>query len=309
VAVVLLDGSASSADIAGQQSTFRTDITLVRVDALVLDGSRPVAGLTRDDFTVFDEGKAQTIRHFAVEAVPLDVLLLIDKSCSMQPVVGELAVSALEALAVLRPRDRAGVMLFDTKTEVLSALSANMHEAAASLESAIHEAAIQGGTDINRGVLEAATYLRRQPKTESRRAIVILTDNKSYRSRKNSTVIRELWEADAVLNALIFQTRLENAARTYNHTVQPWMRMLSADVRQIVQETGGEALRAGAPVAALQDVLERIRNRYSLYYDAPPGTPGKLRSIRVALSGGALAKHPKATVLARRGYVSKDTAR
>jgi len=226
----------------------------------------------------------------------------------MQAMVGELAVSAVESLAVLRSGDRVGAMLFDTRTELLSAPTADMRQAAAALEGALREGGLNGGTDINGAVLDAARYLRLQPKSQARRSILILTDNRSIKSKRDATVIRELWEADAVLNALIFETGLERAARRYSEIVQPWFLLLDANVKRIVEQTGGESLQAGDAPEAFREMLDRIRKRYSLHYEPPAGPPGKARSIRVVLTGEALARYPGAAVLARRGYLAAGSA-
>ena len=53
---------------AQSQTTFRADTRLVEVNALVTDkDGRPLAGLTRDDFTVLEDGKPQAIELFAVD--------------------------------------------------------------------------------------------------------------------------------------------------------------------------------------------------------------------------------------------------
>ena len=46
------------------QPTFRTDVTLVRVDAEVLQDGRIVEGLGKDSFLVTDAGKPQRILYF-----------------------------------------------------------------------------------------------------------------------------------------------------------------------------------------------------------------------------------------------------
>lgn len=54
-----------------QGTTFRADTRLVEVNALVLDkDGRPLDGLTRGDFTVNEDGKAQSIELFAVDGSP-----------------------------------------------------------------------------------------------------------------------------------------------------------------------------------------------------------------------------------------------
>jgi len=58
---------AASAQNTGQPPAFRADTRLVEVNALVVDkDGRPLEGLTRDDFTVLDDGKPQAIELFDV---------------------------------------------------------------------------------------------------------------------------------------------------------------------------------------------------------------------------------------------------
>ncbi len=52
--------------IAQEQPLVRVNTQLVEVDVVVRNGNGPVANLTQDDFTIFDEGKRQTIAAFAV---------------------------------------------------------------------------------------------------------------------------------------------------------------------------------------------------------------------------------------------------
>src|SRR5688500_20356505 len=52
---------------AAQQEPFRTATRLVEVHVVVTDRSRkPVEGLTRDDFTIAEDGVAQTLSIFEV---------------------------------------------------------------------------------------------------------------------------------------------------------------------------------------------------------------------------------------------------
>ncbi len=76
-----------SAGIACSQNdpVFRSGVSLVRVDAEVIDaGGRVVAGLTKDDFRVVDEGTQQTLVNFSFEEEPLDLMLLFDMAGSMR---------------------------------------------------------------------------------------------------------------------------------------------------------------------------------------------------------------------------------
>ena len=65
------------------QQTFRSGVDAVRVDVLVMDGNRPVAGLTASDFELRDSGVVQPIESVAIEDVPLNVMLALDTSESV----------------------------------------------------------------------------------------------------------------------------------------------------------------------------------------------------------------------------------
>src|SRR5579862_6014467 len=52
--------------VAQEQPLVRINTRMVEVDVVVKDKNGPVANLTQDDFTVFDEGKRQKIAAFSV---------------------------------------------------------------------------------------------------------------------------------------------------------------------------------------------------------------------------------------------------
>ena len=53
-------------------------------------------------------------------------------------------------------------------------------------------------------------------------------------------------------------------------------------------------------------MIERIRARYGIQYEAPPSAPGAYHRIRVELTPEAQQRHPHALIRARAGY---DAAR
>jgi VWFA-related protein len=72
VFVLLATRAAAQAPNPGQPSdppVFRVGTRLVQVDVVVRDKNGPVTGLTRDDFSVLDNGKAQAIAVFSVRSV------------------------------------------------------------------------------------------------------------------------------------------------------------------------------------------------------------------------------------------------
>ncbi len=69
--------------VAQDKPTFSTKVEAVRVDVLVTEKGRPVAGLTAEDFEVFDNGVRQQPRLAAFEQMPINVTLALDASNSV----------------------------------------------------------------------------------------------------------------------------------------------------------------------------------------------------------------------------------
>ena len=108
--VALTAGGALLAQEPREGFRFRSGVELINVTATVTDsGGRFVRGLTREDFTILEDGRQQPITHFDAERVPVSLGIAIDTSGSM---VGEKWDSAREAL------DRFLFELLDAEDEV-----------------------------------------------------------------------------------------------------------------------------------------------------------------------------------------------
>jgi VWFA-related protein len=204
--MLLLSGLLASGLLAFAEEpiVFRSDVALVRVDAQVVDrNNRAITGLQVQDFVLLQGGQKREIRNFEAEDMPMDVLLLLDVSGSMQPHVQRVASAAEQALRVLGPDDRVGIMVFDRGTRVRMPLRRNGDVVVRELENVINQETFDGGTDITRGLLDAAALMQRDGRRNARHAIVILTDDQTERGRDDAGVMRALTRADAVLSALI----------------------------------------------------------------------------------------------------------
>jgi len=82
-AFAILAFVGASTMLHAQRSTFSSKTEQVRVDALVLENGRPVGGLTRADFDVFDQGVAQRVELQSLDELPVDVTLALDMSDSL----------------------------------------------------------------------------------------------------------------------------------------------------------------------------------------------------------------------------------
>jgi VWFA-related protein len=282
---------------------FRAGLSLVHVDAEVIapDG-RILTGFSKDDFRVLDQGTPQPLVNFSAEENPLDLILLFDISGSMRPVVERVAAAARQGLRELRSGDRVSVMIFNTRTRVVLPFTDDLDDVERAIQRNVLGLRFGGGTLIQQAVDEAATCFLHEPRTEHRRAELIVTDNEGLRTRREETIVRDFWEADALLSGLIIRGGALQKAQTVTTVLAPQTLLMRAGMKGIAEKTGGDAIRSDNPGPAFQEMMHRIRSRYSLYYEMPPGKPGTARTIRVDLSDEAQRRFPKARVRARHGY-------
>ena len=197
--------SATVAAFGQGDVVFRSDVSLVRVDAQVLDSSgRAITGLEQRDFVLREEGRDREIRNFSNENMPLDVLILVDVSTSMRTNVEKVAAASQEALSILGQDDRVAMMVFDRQSRLRLPFSpARSQQVQVEFRRLLNQERFNGGTDITRALLDAATYVRRSGRAGVRRAVVILTDDQTEFNRDEPAVVRAMTQADAVVSLLL----------------------------------------------------------------------------------------------------------
>lgn len=290
--------------------TFRTGVSLVHVDAEVLsqDG-RILTGFHKEDFRVFDERKEQPILQFAAEEQALDLILLFDISGSMRAVVQDVADAARQGLRQLQPGDRVCVMVFNSRSREIAPFTSDLDAVDRTIQNDVLRLNFGGGTLIQAAVSDAALRFRREPHTERRRAVLIITDNMGRRTRSEASVVEEFWESDAILSGLIVRNPKYQAMRTVGIILGPQNLAMEAGMKGIAEKTGGDSLTANEPGTAFEEAMRRIRSRYSLYYALPEAKPGAPRSIRVELTPAAAQRSGKPRIRARSGYVVPDSGK
>ena len=305
-------GSLLSASPGDSQVVFRSDVSLVRVDAQVVDhANRAITDLRVEDFVLHEGGHLQPIRSFASEEMPVDVLIVLDVSASMGPHVQRIADASRQALRVLSANDRMGIMVFDRSTRVRLPFSGSPQDLQRELDHLLRQERFNGGTDITRAMLDAAGYIRREGRRDARRAIVILTDDQTEFDRNEAEVSLALTRADAVMCALIAPDANVGLRRggVGNSVAGARVFLWSAHTRsagtaQIARNSGGDAMSVDQAFA-LEQTLLRLRQRYTLYFSLPEGVmPGQERNIEVGLAGEARLRFPDADVRYRRVYMT-----
>ncbi len=335
--LILLTCALSGTLAADDNVVFKSDVSLVRVDAQVVDSSnRTVTHLHATDFVLREDGHVVPIRNFASENMPVDVLFLLDVSASMRPHVQRIADASGQALTVLGKDDRMGIMVFDRYTRVRLALNSNPQDVQREFDRLLRQERFNGGTDITRAMLDASDYMRREGRRDARRAIVILTDDQTEFDRDDAGVERALARADAVMCALIAPDAGQYGGRRGGGGQRPggWgggggglggglggvifgprgggggypgsggsgggQHTSSAGTSEIARDSGGDSMSVN-DAEALEDTLARLRKRYTLYFNLPEGVqPGQERNVEVDLSPEARLRFRDAEVRYRR---------
>jgi VWFA-related protein len=322
---------------------FHSDVSLVRVDAQVVDASnRAIVHLHAGDFVLREDGREVPIRNFAAENMPVDVLFLLDVSGSMRPHVQRIADASGAALGELGKDDRMAIMVFDRSTRVRLNFSSSRQDVQHEFDRLLRDERFNGGTDITRAMLDAADYVRREGRRDARRAIVILTDDQTEFDRDDAGVGRALGRADAVMCALIAPDAMQNRGnRGGGRQGGGWGggspglggplggiifgrgggggnrypggggggHTSSAGTAEIARDSGGDSMSVNDS-SALEDTLARIRQRYTLYFSLPDGVqPGQERNIQVDLSPDARRRFSDAEVRYRRTSMSNTDGR
>src|SRR5260370_21212799 len=140
---------------AQESPTFRSGVSLVRVDAEVTDGLRTLHGFLKEDFAVKDNGQPQQVLYFSRDEVPLDLILLFDISGSMRPNVQRVAASANTALAELRPGDRVAIMTFHRSSRIVARLTEDLAAVERTIDEKVVGGKFRGGTRLLAGVDDA----------------------------------------------------------------------------------------------------------------------------------------------------------
>jgi len=115
IALLVLAGHPVLLGQQDQQPRFKTGVDVVSVSATITDANgRFVRNLTRDDFTLYEDGVAQPILYFSNERVPVSLGLALDTSGSMAGEKIQAARSALSRFLVdlLGPDDEVFVYRF-----------------------------------------------------------------------------------------------------------------------------------------------------------------------------------------------------
>jgi Ca-activated chloride channel homolog len=247
----------------------RIDVQLVELYATVTDRrGRPVDGLTRDDFRVYEDGSEQTVRRFErVENLPIYAGVLLDTSGSMTDHLDTAVQAALGFFnKVIQPKDRAAVITFNGETN-LAVRFTNDREVLAGGLSGLHA---DGSTALYDSIIYALYYFGG---VRGKRAVVLLTDGRDEGSKFR---YRDALEYAKHSGIAFYTIGLGLTAK------EPDIRLKLAE---LATETGGRAFfieRAAELAGTYGEIETELRSQYLLAYESSKqGNDGKFRAVGI----------------------------
>ncbi|MDQ3819754.1 MAG: VWA domain-containing protein [Acidobacteriota bacterium] len=263
----------------------------VRVPVTVLDKNKqPVAGLTKNDFLIFEDKKPQVIKGFSSvsddkDSLPIYVVVLMDTSGS---VAGKLKFEQESAknfiYTVTRVRkDRVAFATFDHDIKLRQDFTDKLD--------LLDKAVDNIGKPGNRTLFYDAIWQfcdEKMRNVPGRRVIVVITDgdDNNYSNATLKDAIDIAQRTETTIFAVSTKAGLSGAAPGVEMgTVQTGV---DRDLQRLCEETGGAAIFTGSEIAlerAFTRISKELRSSYILTYTPSNNKyDGSERKIEVKLA-------------------------
>jgi len=285
----------SSGNVEAQSSSvIRVSTNLVMVPVSVTDASgRPVTDLRNDDFRIEEDGILETISKVAdAGQSPLQLALLFDLSGSVNPRFEFEQQAATRFLQkVWKPGDAVSIVSF---TDIPSIRIRNSGSLADALQDLRKLLPTESATALYDSVITSARLLKSYATSETRLAVVVLSDGEDNRSEATLADARqEIQRGDTIFYSI---NPGGNSIRLNDISIRG-----QKDLVLLARETGGTAFVSDR-TSDLDEIFARIANelraQYLLgYYSSNPRPDDTFRKIVVTVP-----TRPELRVRSRQGY-------
>ena len=193
----------AAASAVDEKDVIRVNTQLVTIPVKVTDrGGRFAAGLTKENFKVYEDGKEQEIAYFSNAEEPFTVALVLDMSYSSKFKINEIQNAAITFVNQLHPKDKVMVVSFSEEINVLCEPTNDRKI----LQSAIRNTQIASGTSLYEAI--DLVVNKRLKNISGRKAIVLFTDGVDTTSRRASDFsnLSDVYELDALIYPIEYDT-------------------------------------------------------------------------------------------------------
>ena len=252
----------------------RSNVDLVTVPVTITDAmNRPVTGLDRDNFQLFENKQQQEIKNFSTEDTPVSIGIIMDVSGSMQNKLERTLEAVRQFCDASNPQDEFFMITFSDEPKLVTDFTNRPEEI---------ENTLLGAQGRGRTSLLDAIYMGVRKMKEAhynRRALLILSDGGDNHSRYNERDVKNaVKEADVLIYAV----------GTYDRYATTQEELLGPELLQNVADTTGGQSYTITNIAELPQVTRaigtRLRHQYMLTYRPPTRSrDGKWHKISVKL--------------------------
>jgi VWFA-related protein len=256
------------------RTTLRIDLNLVLVPVTVCDPlNRPVTGLEKTAFRVFDDNVEQTVTAFTQEDTPVAVGLVFDTSGSMG---GKLRLSRAAAAAFFQtanPEDEFSLVEFNDRPKLVVQMTGNTQE----IQDHLTFSQSKGRTAL----LDAAILAMHELKKSAiaRKALLIISDGGDNCSRYTETELKKMVRESDVM---IYAIGIYGGGTTTEESAGPQL------LTEVAEQSGGRMLPASPQGDDIPDIAAKIgvelRNRYMIGYSpSAPHRDGRYHPVQVKI--------------------------
>jgi Ca-activated chloride channel homolog len=283
--LLLCLGWMLAAAARGQAPVITAEVRWVEVYATVTDrNGRYVAGLSRDQFEVRDNGELQPIQAFEAVSSDLACAVLLDATGSMKASLQTVKKAVVRLIEHLRANDSVALYTFNTS---LSLPLEFTHDKLAA-KKAVMAVQAAGATAWFDAVARIAMDLTRR---KGKKGVVAFTDGGENASFLNASAsIMRARIAGIPIYTIAQGDALRNPA-------------LEKQIKQISEGTGGRSHAVRNP-SDLDEVFMKIaqdlQHTYMLAYPAPPSNDARWRVIQLAVKD-----RKDVRIRAKEGYFPK----
>jgi Ca-activated chloride channel family protein len=237
---------------AERPASIRVNTNLVLIPVTVNDPlNRPVSGLEKENFRVFDEKVPQTIASFAMDDEPIAAGLVFDTSGSMGDKLQRSRMAAAVFFKIADPEDEFFLVEFDSQPRLVVPLTRDTGR----IEQELTFSRSHGSTALLDAIYMALQQMHKSQK--NKKALLIISDGGDNNSRYTVKEVKTLIQESDVL---IYAIGVFGGGSTPEEAGGPGL------LAHIAEQTGGRMFFANP--AELPDVAKKIgielRNRYIL---------------------------------------------
>ena len=297
VAAVVLRGQqtkppASTPPQEEGATVFRAETRLVVLPTTVVDkNGHLVTDLTKEQFTVYENGLVQPIAKFKREDVPVSLGLIIDNSGSMRDKRAKVEAAAVALAKASNPEDESFVVNFNDEAFLDLPHGKEFTSDIKELEEALTRIDSRGGTAMRDAIRMSIDHVKDKAHKDKKVLVVVTDGNDNSSVVSLEDLVRAAQQSEVLIYAVgLLSDEERREAKRAEHALI-----------DLAVATGGEAFfpkELSEVDRIAQRVAHDIRNQYTIQYSPTNiAMDGTFRQIKVVVNAPG-----KPTPRTRSGY-------